>query len=57
MKSNYKKMLEDAAEVTKKFRKRFGRTPDYKGQKERAKKGGRPQYGETKDEANERRKK
>lgn len=44
---NYKKMLEDAEAVTKRFRKRFGRAPDYQGQKERAEKGGRPQHGET----------
>lgn len=54
---SYKKMIEDAAAITKRFRKIYGRTPDYQGQKERAQKGGRPRYGETKDEANERRKK
>jgi len=55
MTCNYKKLLEDAAAIKKRFIKLYGRTPDYDGQKERAAKGGRPRYGETKDEANARR--
>ena len=54
---SYKKMLEDAEAVTKRFRQKFGRTPDYQGQKERAEKGGRPRFGETKEQANKRRNK
>lgn len=57
MKYSYKKMIEDAIQIRKRYLKMYGRTPDYKGQKERATKGGRPRYGETKEQANERRNK